>query len=136
VEQKMIQYEEDVPGQDIEISNVADWMKFNSPSISNNQDPFSIEGEEILKLSGLSPALRRKVSRDVQKRFSGTDGTGTQQLLIQQAVSGYAMFDLVMPEYNLDYLSTIYEISPYNYAAINAKVANIVGLGFDFVETK
>ena len=41
-----------------------------------------------------------------------------------------------MPEYNLDYLSTIYEISPYNYAAINAKVANIVGLGFDFIETK
>jgi capsid portal protein len=30
----------------------------------------------------------------------------------------------------------IYEISTYNYAAINAKVANIVGLGYDFTETK
>jgi PBSX family phage portal protein len=132
----MIEYEEDVPSQDVEISNVADWMKFNAPSINNNQDPFSIEGEDVLKLSGLSPAMRRKVSRDIQKKFNGTEGTGTQQLLIQQAVSGYALFDLVMPEYNLDYLSTIYEISPYNYAAINAKVANIVGLGFDFMETK
>ncbi|NBO79619.1 MAG: hypothetical protein EBV27_08370, partial [Actinobacteria bacterium] len=132
----MIQYEEDTPNQDVEISNVADWMKFNSPSINNNQDPFSIEGEDILKLSGLSPAVRRRVSRDIQKKFTGVEGSGTQQLLIQQAVSGYALFDLVMPEYNLDYLSTIYEISPYNYAAINAKVANIVGLGFDFVETK
>jgi len=46
------------------------------------------------------------------------------------------MFDLVEPPYNLDYLSTIYEISPYNYSAINAKVSNIVGLGHDFVETR
>jgi PBSX family phage portal protein len=45
------------------------------------------------------------------------------------------MFDLVQPPYNLDYLSQIYEISPYNYAAINAKVSNIVGLGYSFVET-
>jgi PBSX family phage portal protein len=53
-----------------------------------------------------------------------------------QAISGYAMFDLIEPPYNLEYLSKIYEVSPYNYAAINAKVANIVGLGFDFIETK
>jgi PBSX family phage portal protein len=46
------------------------------------------------------------------------------------------MFDLVQPVYNLEYLSKIYEISPYNYAAINAKVANIVGLGYEFVESK
>jgi PBSX family phage portal protein len=46
------------------------------------------------------------------------------------------MFDLVQPVYNLEYLSKIYEISPYNYSAINAKVANIVGLGYSFVETK
>jgi PBSX family phage portal protein len=55
---------------------------------------------------------------------------------LQQAVTGYAMFDLVQPVYNLEYLSKIYEISPYNYAAINAKVANIVGLGYSFVESK
>ena len=132
----MIQYEDDSVDNDISISNVADWVRFNNPTPQKNDDPFSIEGEEVLKLSGLSPALRRKVSRDIQKKFTGTDGSGTQQLLIQQAVSGYALFDLVQPEYNLDYLSTIYEISPYNYAAINAKVSNIVGLGFDFVETR
>ncbi|NDB58513.1 phage portal protein [bacterium] len=132
----MIQYEEDEQSTNIEISNVADWMKFNSPATSNSNDPFLVEGEEILKLNGLGPSFRRKVSRDIQKRFTGTDGAGTQQLLIQQAVSGYALFDLVQPEYNLDYLSTIYEISPYNYAAINAKVSNIVGLGFDFIESR
>jgi PBSX family phage portal protein len=113
----MIEYEEDTVSSNIEISNVADWMRFNSAGTQKNDDPFSVEGEELLK-------------------FTGTDGTATQQLLIQQAVSGYALFDLVMPEYNLDYLSSIYEISPYNYAAINAKVSNIVGLGFDFIESK
>jgi PBSX family phage portal protein len=132
----MIEYEEDTLSRNIEISNVADWMRFNSAVTQKNDDPFSVEGEELLKISGLGPALRRKASRDIQKRFTGTDGTATQQLLIQQAVSGYALFDLVMPEYNLDYLSSIYEISPYNYAAINAKVSNIVGLGFDFIESK
>jgi PBSX family phage portal protein len=76
------------------------------------------------------------MNRDLQKRFQGIDGTETQQNLLQQAVTGYAMFDLVEPPYNLDYLSTIYEISPYNYSAINAKVSNIVGLGHDFVETR
>jgi len=132
----MIEYEEDTSSNDIEISNAADWVRFNSSITQKNDDPFSLEGEELLKLSGLSPALRRKASRDIQKKFVGTEGTGTQQLLTQQAVSGYALFDLVMPEYNLDYLSTIYEISPYNYAAINAKVSNIVGLGFDFIESR
>ena len=132
----MIEYVEDTPSNDVEISNAADWVRFNSSITQKNDDPFSLEGEELLKLSGLSPTLRRKASRDIQKKFVGTEGTGTQQLLIQQAVSGYALFDLVMPEYNLDYLSTIYEISPYNYAAINAKVSNIVGLGFDFIESR
>lgn len=132
----MIEYEENSNSSNIEISNVADWMRFNNSITEKSNDPFSVEGEEILKISGLSPAIRRRASRDIQKKFVGKDGSSTQQLLTQQAVSGYALFDLVMPEYNLDYLSTIYEISPYNYAAINAKVANIVGLGFDFIETK
>lgn len=132
----MTEYVIDEDANDIELSNIADWVKFNNPKKEVSNDPFSIEGEDILKLSGLGPSFRRKVSRDIQKRFTGTDGAATQQLLIQQAVSGYALFDLVMPEYNLDYLSTIYEISPYNYAAINAKVSNIVGLGFDFIETR
>ena len=132
----MIEYEPDSISENIEISNAADWVRFNNAQTQNTNDPFSIEGEELLKISGLSPALRRKASRDIQKKFTGTEGTATQQLLIQQAVSGYALFDLVMPEYNLDYLSTIYEVSPYNYAAINAKVSNIVGLGFDFIESR
>jgi PBSX family phage portal protein len=132
----MTKYVEDDDSQDIVVSNVADWMKFNTPREEATTDLFKVSGEDLTKISGLSPAFRRKMNRDLQKRFQGIDGTETQQNLLQQAVTGYAMFDLVEPPYNLDYLSTIYEISPYNYSAINAKVSNIVGLGHDFVETR
>ena len=127
---------EDENSQDIEISNSADWFRFNNPTVQKTNDPFKAEGDDLTKIAGLSATFRRKMNRDLQKRFVGIDGTETQQNLLAQAITGYAMFDLIEPPYNLEYLSKIYEISPYNYAAINAKVANIVGLGFDFIETR
>ena len=128
--------EDDDNTQEVQISNAMDWVKFNTPSPEISNDPFKVEGEQLQKVGGLSPTFRRKMNRDLQKRFAGIDGTETQQNLLAQAITGYAMFDLIEPPYNLEYLSKIYEISPYNYAAINAKVANIVGLGFDFIETR
>ena len=130
-----MEFIEDETEDSINISNVADWMKFNAPATSTETDPFKIEGEDLRKVNGLGSTFRRKMGRDLQKRFVGIDGTATQQNLLAQAVTGYAMFDLIEPPYNLEYLSKIYEISPYNYAAINAKVANIVGLGYSFEET-
>jgi len=131
-----MKFEEEDTDQTIHISNAADWAKFNNLSTETTNDPFRIEGEDLTKVSGLGASFRRKLNRDLQKRFAGTDGTGTQQNLLAQAVTGYAMFDLIEPPYNLEYLSRVYEISPYNYAAVNAKVSNIVGLGFDFIETR
>ena len=94
---------DDNNNQDIEISNAADWVKFNNPTIEKSNDPFKVEGEDILKINGLGASFRRKVSRDLQKRFVGAEGTGTQQNLLAQAISGYALFDLVEPQYNLEY---------------------------------
>jgi PBSX family phage portal protein len=119
---------------EIQISNTADWFSFKKEAVSN--DPFDLGKDDLLKLRGLSPTFRRKMGREFSKRLEGVDGAGTQQNLLAQAITGYAMFDLIQPPYNLDYLSQIYEISTYNYAAINAKVSNIVGLGYDFIETK
>jgi len=120
---------------DIRVTNSSDLWIPNVP-VTKSVDEFNVENEDILKIHGMGTSFRRKVSREIQKRFVGIDGAQTQQNLLQQAITGYAMFDLVQPTYNLEYLSRIYEISPYNYAAINAKVSNIVGLGFDFVETR
>ena len=120
--------------ENVEISNSADWMLFDMKK-AEHVDPFNIQGDDLKKVYGLGQAFKRKMSRDLQKRFVGIDGSGTQQNLLAQAITGYAMFDLIQPTYNLEYLSRIYEISPYNYAAINAKVENIIGLGYQFVET-
>lgn len=132
----MIHEEESGDSQYVEISNIADWNKFNAPSPTIDNDPFKIGEDEIRKIRGLSPTFRRKLSREFSKRFQGQDGTGTQQNLLAQAITGYSSFDLVEPPYNLEYLSKAYEVSTFNYAAINAKVSNIVGLGYEFVETK
>ena len=118
----------------IDISNTADWFSLKKDQVSN--DPFAAGIDELKKVRGLGSSFKRKVSREFSKSFTGVEGTGTQQNLLAQAITGYAMFDLVEPTYNLEYLSVVYETSTYNYAAINAKVANIVGLGYDFVETK
>jgi len=118
----------------INISNNADWFSLEKNEITN--DPFSAGLEDLKKVRGLGASFKRKINREFSKSFTGREETGTQQNLLAQAITGYAMFDLVEPPYNLEYLSKVYEISTYNYAAINAKVANIVGLGYDFIETK
>jgi capsid portal protein len=120
----------------IEISSASDLFRLKKDLDMDPSDPFTMQEDSLKKVSGLSPAFRRKMGRELSKAFTGREETGTQQNLLAQAVTGYALFDLIEPPYNLEYLSRIYEISTYNYAAINAKVANIVGLGYDFTETK
>ena len=129
----MIQEQEE-DGSTIDISNTSDWFSFKKEQPTD--DPFAISGDDLRKIRGLGSAFKRKINREFSKSFSGIEGVGTQQNLLAQAISGYAMFDLIEPPYNQEYLSKIYEVSTYNYAAINAKVANIVGLGYDFIETK
>ena len=129
----MIQEQEE-DGSTIDISNTSDWFSFKKEQPTD--DPFAISGDDLRKIKGLGSAFKRKINREFSKSFSGIEGVGTQQNLLAQAISGYAMFDLIEPPYNQEYLSKIYEVSTYNYAAINAKVANIVGLGYDFIETK
>ena len=120
--------------EQINVSNIDDM--FSIKKAADHFDPFNIEEEELKKVRGLSPTFRRKMSREFTKAFTGREETGTQQNLLAQAITGYAMFDLIQPIYNLEYLSKVYEVSTYNYAAINAKVSNVVGLGYSFVETR
>jgi len=131
----MISIEEDDNNQNIiDITNTSDWFSFKKEEVTS--DPFAVGLDELKKVKGLGASFRRKVNRDFSKALTGQEGAKTQQNLLAQAITGYAMFDLIEPPYNLEYLSKVYEISTYNYAAINAKVANIVGLGYDFIETK
>lgn len=119
---------------EVAIRNSSDLFSFKKEQ--EHDDPFSIGLDDVRKLNGLGASFRRKVGREFSKAFTGINDTGTQQNLLAQAITGYAMFDLIQPTYNLEYLSKIYEVSTYNYAAINAKTANTVGLGYEFIETR
>ena len=95
------------------------------------EDPFLIKEEEVLKFDGIDKNFRRRAMR---KAYKGQDDAGSKSLTAQETTEyGYNTFDVIAPPYNLDELASFYETNGPNHAAINAKVANIVGLGFDFL---
>jgi len=101
-----------------------------------SSDEFSKSANEYLKLAGLSHNFRRQAQRKLKKADNNEltgDQSGSNQIIPDKY--GYGLFDVVEPPYNLVALSKIYEVSPANYAAINAKAANIVGLGYTLEPT-
>lgn len=100
-------------------------------SHESEDDPFNIPVKELV---GFGKNAKRRLDRKMTKAMTSSDGkTGTKQ--IEEETSAYSFLEIVTPPFNLDYLAQMYEISAANNAAINAKVSNIVGLGFTFVET-
>jgi PBSX family phage portal protein len=138
----------------VQIKTSGDLGRFykSEPVISN--DPFTISGEELSTLTNISHNFRRKMNRDIQKAATimspnggnqlplgqvsfantGADGTSSKKLEPVE-VTAYALFNVVVPTYNQDYLAHLYEINSSHYSAVHAKVANVVGLGYEFVET-
>lgn len=95
-------------------------------------DPFSVAGDDLRKMNGMNPNVKRRQTR-IEKVYSGIDGAGTKRDEAEAQVDAYNLFNVVLPKYNLDYLARIYEMSAAHYSAVNAKVSNIAGLGFDFI---
>jgi PBSX family phage portal protein len=98
-------------------------------------DPFMADANEILKLDGLNSNFRRNASRRLQKAFTG-QGDAKSKKLDPLDLTGYSLFQIVQPPYNVMYLAQLFDISPYHHAAINAKTSNVVGLGYKFEETQ
>lgn len=117
--------------------------------VEDIKDPFN----SVLKsYEGLSTAFKRKATRmekavtPYQTQNAGYGPGEFNQAPVatkephskkieREAMNGYFLFDVVIPQYNLDYLTKLYDLSPAHYAAVRAKVANIVGLGYSFVAT-
>ncbi len=111
-------------------------------SVVKYQDEFTLSSEELLKYKGINQNFKRNTKRKLEKAGNvgpnqtytspvngiGGDDAESKQLIFLQY--GYGLFDVVEPPYNLISLGKTYELSSANYAAINAKVANIVGLGY------
>jgi PBSX family phage portal protein len=103
-------------------------------SSSDEIDIFAKPADEIRKMGGITPALKRKTTRELQKFQRGTGGAATKREE-QYILTGYNLFEVILPPYNLDYLAALYERSSPHAAAVKAKVKNIAGLGYDFVES-
>ena len=111
-------------------------------------DPFNKNWDFIKNLNNLDQNFKRRVARTIGKAIdpntayldsanavqSGTDNTKSKAINPGTAVrNGYGLFDVITPPYNLYELANYYDTSFANHAAIDAKVENVVGLGYDFV---
>ena len=122
------------------------------------QDPFTKSWDDVKTFSGLDNNFKRRANRlaknyptqynasgppsvDPTQRYidsslavpSGMDGARSKEINPGTVFrNGYGMFDVITPPWNLYELANYYDTSFANHAAIDAKVQNIVGLGYDF----
>jgi PBSX family phage portal protein len=124
------------------------------------QDPFNKAWDEVKSFNGLDNNFKRRTSR-LAKNYtytndgspgveppqsymssalavaSGLDGARSKEINPGEVFrNGYGMFDVITPPWNLYELANYYDTSFANHAAIDAKVENIVGLGYDFEISK
>lgn len=97
------------------------------------KDKFAKSGDRIRKVGGLNSTTKRRITRTLNKARGEGDAKSKKQE--EKLPTGYALFDVVRPPYNMEYLSKLYEISAPHHAAVDAKVTNTVGLGYNFVES-
>jgi PBSX family phage portal protein len=109
-------------------------------------DPFTKSWDEIKGFNGMQPNFKRRSTR--MAKALGDDAYLESANAIQMGAGGarsnainpgvvfrnaYALFDVITPPYNLYELASYYDTSFANHAAIDAKVENTVGLGYDFI---
>jgi PBSX family phage portal protein len=109
------------------------------------QDPFNKNWEELKDLNGINQNFKRRTSRVANKAIGDPayldsanampsgDGSASKQINPGTVYrNGYGLFDVITPPYNMYELANFYDTSFANHAAIDAKVENIVGLGYRF----
>jgi PBSX family phage portal protein len=109
-------------------------------------DPFAKSWDDLKNLSGIDNNFRRRTNRNITKIASDNpgylesagatpmgDGIGSKQLNPGTVYrNGYGLFDVITPPYNMYELANFYDTNFANHAAIDAKVENVVGLGYRF----
>ena len=116
-------------------------------NVFKEQDPFNKSWDALKEFTGLDQNFRRRTARNIGKALDvnsaayqdSANVTPTGVDAGSKAINpgtvyrnGYGLFDVITPPYNLYELANFYDTSFANHAAIDAKVANIVGLGYTF----
>lgn len=109
--------------------------KVSVKEVAENTDPFNVSLEKVNDLRGLSATFRRGVSREINKIRQSANGEVSSKQLNDYPYNGYDKFGVVSPPHSLETFIKIYEMAPAHYAAVEAKVFNIVGLGYMLVES-
>lgn len=97
-------------------------------------DPFSKSVEVQREFGGLSRGTKRRLTNQINKRHEGIEGAKSKAKYREQ-VSGYDMWNVVPPLYNLDHLAMLMEKSTIHHSAVLAKVASVVSTGFELIES-
>jgi PBSX family phage portal protein len=113
--------------------------------IFKKQDPFNNAWSDLKNLSGLDNNFKRRTSRieksdqgptylnNAKATQQGIDGAKSKEINPGEVFrNGYGLFDVITPPWNVYELANYYDTSFANHSAIDAKVDNIVGLGYDF----
>jgi PBSX family phage portal protein len=115
-----------------------------------DKDPFVKNWEELKNYAGIEKNFKRRTTNNISKAVNPSSeaylNSARAQAQGQSAGSkqinpgdvyrnGYGLFDVITPPYNMYELANYYDTSFANHAAIDAKVANIVGLGYSFFVT-
>jgi PBSX family phage portal protein len=127
---KVVSAEDEPKEIEVKVGSIVEYR-----ASSDEFDVFSKSADEVRKMDGITPALKRRTTRELQKFQRGTGGAKTKREE-RDEITGYNLFEVVMPPYNLDYLAALYEKSSPHAAAVKAKVKNIAGLGYQFVESE
>ena len=121
-------------------------------NIFKAQDPFNKSWETLKDYNGLDQNFRRRTTRNISKYVGSINSPETNQAYLNAANvtptgvdagskqinpgtvyrNGYGLFDVITPPYNMYELANFYDTSFANHAAIDAKVENVVGLGYRF----
>lgn len=98
------------------------------------RDLFEGSAEILKTFDGISPALKKRTTRQLNKAASlvTVESATSRRENLTDALTGYDMFQVVIPPHQLEYLSAVYEISSFYQGAVDALVSNIVGLGYHF----
>ena len=123
------------------------------------KDPFTKSWDDLKDLKGINTNFKRRTTRTENKiekaisdiptnrygevvgeyaRTAGVRATGREGVESKQINpgevwrNGYGVFDVITPPYNIYELASFYDTNFANHAAIDAKVANTVGLGYKF----
>ena len=120
--------------------------QIKDPTPFANMDPFTKSWDELKGLNGIDNNFRRRTSRSITKVASESpayldsasatpSGDDSKSKQINPGTvyrNGYGLFDVITPPYNMYELANFYDTNFANHAAIDAKVENVVGLGYRF----